>query len=484
MDHQPLSPFSAWTSPEEAGVSSAGLLGFLDAWEQCRDVVQFHSMILLRHGKTVFRINFAPYDDVTPHSLYSLSKSFTSAAAGFAVHEGKLNWNSSVVDILPEEIPEGREEELRAVTVETLLSMGSGLDPASDSPSPSPEITWARHVLSHQLVHPPMTHFHYNTFGTYLVSCMVQKVTGQNIRDYLVPRLFGPLGIGVPEWDMSPEGVCCGGFGLHLSAEAIARFGQCLLQKGVWQGSQLLPEGWVDLATRFHIANDNGQPQPENEWAQGYGFQFWRCLDGRYRGDGAMGQACFVDEKHDAVLAVTCGTTDMRLEFRLIREHLFNAFDAPAGSPAEQEAFAARAKELGYAFVTDDGSERPLPEGNYELPIENGVCRLAIRPAPLGHLGFELSNGPAEHFTFWVPRGHAGLCGVLPCIPAFQRSRLIRYFGCYGWQDGGLHVVLRSPDGPNTLDGVLTWTDGALCFDGLGIAFPNGHVELRKATEG
>ena len=113
---------------------------------------------------------------------------------------------------------------------------------------------------------------------------------------------------------------------------------QCLLQKGVWQGWQVLPEGWAELATKAHIANDGGQPQPENEWAQGYGFQFWRCLDGRYRGDGAMGQACIVNEKRDAVLAVTCGTNDMGREFRLIREHIFPAFDAPASSAARRSS--------------------------------------------------------------------------------------------------------------------------------------------------
>lgn len=479
MSDKVTSAFEAYGSPEEAGVSSAGLLGFFDAWEKCRDLVQFHSMILLRHGKQVFRAGFAPYDDRTPHSLFSLSKSFTSAAAGFAVSEGKLAWDSSVADILPEEIPEGREEELRPITLEALLCMGSGLDPASDSPSRDPKITWARHVLSHKVLYPPKTHFHYNSFGTYLVSCMVQKVTGQTVRDYLVPRLFAPLGIETPAWDASPQGISCGGFGLHLSAESIARFGQCLLQKGVWQGRQVLPPGWVDLATREHIANYEGTRQEGNEWGQGYGFQFWRCMDGRYRGDGAMGQACIVDEKRDAVLAVTCGTSDMGEEFRLIRDHLFPAFDAPAGTAAQQKALAERIAGLAYAFPSDDDSDRPLPEGVYEAPFQGGTLRVSIEKALLDHLCLRMRFNDSEQIVFWLPRGKAGLTAVVPNSP----ETAIRYFGCYGWRQGKLRVAMRSPDGPDTMDGVWTWAGDELAWDGTGVDFPGGHVVFARKKD-
>lgn len=471
-------PFEFYGSPEEAGVSSAGLLRFLDEWEKVRDTVQFHSMILLRHGKIVCRMNFAPYEDQTPHNMFSLSKSFTSAAAGFAVSEGKLSWDSSVADILPEEIPEGRGEELRQVTLEALLCMGSGLAPESDSPSPDPQVTWARHVLSHAVQYPPKTHFHYNSFGTYLVSCMVQKVTGQTVRDYLIPRLFEPLGIETPDWDVSPQGINCGGFGMHLCAEGIARFGQCLLQKGKWQGKQVLPEGWVELATREHIANYEGTREDGNEWAQGYGFQFWRCMDGRYRGDGAMGQACIVDEKRDAVLAVTCGASDMGGEFRLIREFLFPAFDAPAADEAKQRELRERIAALRYDFPEDDGSDAPLPEGVFETDFQNGKLRVSLRKALLDQLSLTMRFSAMEEIRFWIPREKPGLAAVIP--NGFPMQTNIRYFGCYGWQQGKLHIALRTPDGPDVMEGVLTWTGDTLAFDGAGVDFPGGHVEFTR----
>lgn len=473
-ENRPFS-FEAWSSPEAAGISSAGLSRFLSEWEKIKNRVQFHSMILLRGGKVACRMNFAPYDDKTPHVLYSLSKSFTSAAAGFAVSEGLLAWDSSVVDILPEEIPEGREEELRPITLEVLLSMGSGLDPASDRPSPDPAVTWARYTLSQPVLHPPMTHFHYNTFGTYLVSCMIQKVTGQTVRNYLMPRLFAPLGIEKPDWDLSPQGICCGGFGLHLKADDIARFGQCLLQKGKWQGRQVLPEGWVELATREHIANYEGRREPGNEWGQGYGFQFWRCMDGRYRGDGMYGQACFVDEARDAVLAVTCGAADMGEEFRLIREYLFPAIGAKSGTPAEQEALQKQIAALGYAFPADDGSDRPLPEGSFVPDPQERPCTVTLEKELLDQLRLTVRFGPEEHLEFYLPRGKAGLA-AMPYI----NGTLRRFFGCYGWQNGTLHFALRSPDGPDTMEGALTWTADRLIFDGLGVDFPDGRVVFKR----
>ena len=468
--------FDVWQTPEAAGVSSAGIGKFLDAWQQKKEKVQFHSMILLRHGKIVFKMNVSPYDDITPHMLYSLSKSFTSAAAGFAVSEGLLQWDSSVVDILPEEVPAGREEELRQVTLETLLSMGSGLAEESDSPSPNPAVTWARHVLSHPVKYPPMTHFHYNTFGTYLVSCMVQKVSGMKVRDYLIPRLFAPLGIETPDWDSSPQGVNCGGFGLHLKCDDIARFGQCLLQHGVWQGRQVLPKGWVEFATKEHIANYEGQRQDGNEWGQGYGLQFWRCMDGRYRGDGAYGQACIIDEKRDAVLAVTCGTSDMGAEFQLIREHLFPAVDAPSADEHIQRDVEKRLREQYDDFPADDGSDMALPDGVYFSKYQGVRCGLSLRRGVLDQIMLTLQFEGQDAFVFYLPRGKAGLCAIMP-----SHATRIRYFGAYGWQQGTLHVSMRSIDGPDTVHGVFTWQGNQLVFDGLGVDFPDGHAEFIKA---
>ena len=433
--------FETWGSPEEAGVSSAGILRFLDEWEKVRKTIQLHSLVMLRHGKIVWKMNVAPYSDRTVHTMYSLSKSFTSAAAGFAVNEGLLRWDDSVVDILPEEVPEGREDVLRPITLEALLCMGSGLDKASDSPSPDPAVTWARHVLSHEVQYPVMTHFSYNSFGTYLVSCMIQKVTGQTVRDYLIPRLFAPLGIETPEWDQSPEGITCGGFGLHLATESIARFGQCLLQHGKWQGKQVLPEGWVELATREHIANYDGRPQEGNEWGQGYGFQFWRCIGERYRGDGAMGQGCFVDERQDMVIAVTCGTNDLGGEFGLIR------------------------------------TDREIPEGVYTSEFQGMTVGLRIEKLAGERIRLAFSFGE-DRLNLELPRSTPG-----PAGEQRWQGTVLHFIGAWGRKDGKLSVSLRDVNGPETLEGTFAPAEGGLTFEGLGVDCPDGGSFYRKVAE-
>ena len=467
--------FERWDSPEAAGVSSAGLIRFLDEWEKVRRRIQLHSLIILRHGKIVWKMNVAPYGDRLPHTLYSLSKSFTSAAAGFAVSEGLLRWEDSVVDVLPEEVPEGREDVLRPITLEALLCMGSGLDKASDSPSLDPAVTWARHVLGHEVRYPVMTHFSYNSFGTYLVSCMIQKRTGQTVRDYLVPRLFNPLGIEVPEWDLSPQGISCGGFGLHLKTEEIARFGQCLLDHGKWQGMQVLPEGWVELATREHIANYEGSPQEGNEWGQGYGFQFWRCIGGRYRGDGAMGQACFVDNRMDMVIAVTCGTNDLGEEFRLIREYLFSAPDlAPAG-PEEQESLRRRTESLRWEGPEEDGVEGNLPEGSWETEYQGLPLRLTIGAADSGHIRLRFAFNAGDSLAFDLPRKEPA-----PAAEQHCQHSVLHYVGAYGWKQGKLSVCIRCLNGPETLDGSFSIEEEQLIFEGTGVVFPDVRMVFRQ----
>ncbi|MBQ4451827.1 MAG: serine hydrolase [Clostridia bacterium] len=470
-----MSAFAAWSRPEDAGVSSAGLRAFIRAAREATGSVQFHSLILLRHGKTVCRMNWAPYDDTTPHTLYSLSKSFCSAAAGFAVSEGLLKWDSSVWEVLPEEIPEGRDD-LKNVTLETLLCMGSGLDPESDSQPSDQSVTWAGHVLSHKLLYAPKTHFHYNTMGTYLVSCMVQKAAGQNIRDYLMPRLFEKLGIEKPQWDMSPQGVCCGGFGLHLSSEDIARFGQCLLHHGMWNGQQVLPKGWMELATREHIANYEGGRQEGNEWGQGYGFQFWRCMDGRFRGDGMYGQICMVDEKRDAVLAVTCGAADMGLEMKLFRDHIWTAFDAAPSPDAEWEALKKDIAALTYPLPEDDGSGICIPEYACKAEINGTDFYLSFARSAYGTLRLRLGSSPEESAEIYLGRGKPAPAAVFG-----WRSWNTRYFGMYAVRDRALYISLRSPGDPNTWEGRFSFEGSNVVFDGYGIGFPNGKIVFQKA---
>ncbi|HLY74380.1 MAG TPA: serine hydrolase, partial [Planctomycetota bacterium] len=273
------------TAPEAQGVASAAILSFL---EDADRIDAMNSFMLVRHGHVIAEGWWGPYDSESNHELYSLSKSFTSTAVGFAVAEGRLSLDDEVLKLFPEDAPPEPSANLKSMRIRDLLTMSAG---HQDETSSAADKITPKSFLSHPVPHKPGTHFKYNTPASFMLSAAVQKRTGQTLVEYLKPRLFEPLGISRPVWDTNSQGIALGGYGLRVRTEDIARFGQLYLQRGVWQGKQLLPADWIDLATSRQVSNGSN---PKSDWEQGYGFQFWRCRHGAYRGDGAFGQYCVV----------------------------------------------------------------------------------------------------------------------------------------------------------------------------------------------
>lgn len=421
--------------PEEAGISSKGILNYIAAREEAG--LEHHAIWVLRHGKVAAKLAYAPYDDHTPHMLFSLSKSFCSAAAGFAVQEGLFHWDSKLIDVLPEIFPEEPSDWQKAISMHHLLTMGAGLKPESDGGRQGPD--WAKQVVACGCDHKPGTHFAYNSMSTYLVSCMVQKVTGMTVRDYLIPRLFEPLGMmnadgTAPKWDASPDGINVGGWGLWLSAAQLAPFGQCLLQKGMWDGQQLLPPEWLARATIAQIDNGNGDHPHDHDWNMGYGYQFWMCKTDhepgqhpRYRGDGMFSQFIIVDEKRDMVVCCVSGVADIGKALDLIYSHLLAAADMGAADEADQAALQQKLAGLSYPWPEHDGSK--LPVGVYAAEGDGPVLTIE---------------------------------GDRVILPLDQEKTVICYPGrteegggvmtCCGMQGGALRMLLRVLNAPFTLD--------------------------------
>jgi CubicO group peptidase (beta-lactamase class C family) len=318
------------STPEAQGVSSAGLREYVEAAN--RQVDTMHSFMLLRHGQVVAEAWWKPEAADKPHVLHSLSKSFTSTAVGLAVTEGKLSVDDPLLKFFPEEAPAEPSKNLQAMRVRDLLTMSTG---HQTEPKFSGEMPWVKTFLAHPVEHKPGAHFLYNSAGTHVLAAIVGKVTGQTVLDYLKPRLFEPLGIEHPEWGVSPQGNTLGGWGLKICTEDIAKFGQLYLQKGQWNGKQLVPAAWVEQATARQMSNGS---DPTKDWDQGYGFQFWRCRHGAFRGDGAHGQFCVVLPEQDAVVAITANTRDMQAELNVVWDKLLPALQsAPLPeNPAEQ----------------------------------------------------------------------------------------------------------------------------------------------------
>jgi len=326
------------STPEAQGISSAAILGFVE--EADRSIESLHSLMIVRHGQVVAEGWWTPYDASTRHELYSLSKSFTSTAVGFAVAEGKLSVDDEVLKFFPEDAPANPSGNLKAMRVSDLLRMQAGHER---------EITITREALSTRafLAHPvpfkPGTRFLYNTPATFMQSAIVQKVSGQPVLEYLKPRLFEPLGIEDPTWDTNAQGISLGGYGLSVKTEDIAKFGQLYLQKGRWQGRQLLPASWVEAATSRQTSNGSN---PRSDWDQGYGYQFWRCQNNAYRGDGAFGQYCIVMPEQDAVIAMTSGVRDMQSILNLVWSRLLPAMQ-PKRLPSDAATQARLKSVLG-----------------------------------------------------------------------------------------------------------------------------------------
>ena len=308
-------------TPESLGISSQSILSFIDAVEKERKD-ELHSFMLLRYGEIAAKGWWAPYNPESPHMLYSLSKSFASTAIGIAQEEGLLSIDDPVISFFPDETPENPSNNLKAMRIRDLLKMNTGHNEDATGRMQKEGESWVKGFLNLPVEHKPGTHFVYNSAATFMLSAIIQKVTAGTLLQYLTPRLFKPLGITNPTWESNMNGINMGGWGLKIRTQDIANFGQLYLQEGQWNGEQLIPAKWVREATSFQTSNGSN---PESDWEQGYGYQFWRCRHNLYRGDGAFGQYCIVMPEQDAVVAITSGTNDMQAILNLVWDHLFPA---------------------------------------------------------------------------------------------------------------------------------------------------------------
>lgn len=328
--------------PEAEGLASSAVLNFLEAVEAKH--IELHSLALVRHGKIVAEGSWTPYRPEIPHRLFSLTKSFTSTAAGFAVSEGRLSLDDRVVSFFPEFAALEMDPQMESMTVRHLLTMGSGyLENISGSTVWSRMRTnWIKHFLELPLTYEPGSRFVYNSGSSHMASSIVTKATGQPILDYLRPRLFEPLGMGIPHWDADPSGNNTGGWGLNLKIENIAKFGLFYLNRGQWNGRRLLPEDWIGEASRSQISTAHLDHADSRE---GYGYQFWMCRHGAYRADGAFGQICLVMPEQDAVLALTAGHNRTQEVLDLVWEQLLPAMQ-PSALPPNPDGAGRLARKL------------------------------------------------------------------------------------------------------------------------------------------
>lgn len=321
-DETVIAPFVLPRStPEQQGIASASIRKFLDAANASGQ--ELHSFMMLRHGHIVAEGWWAPYSAEHRQQLYSVSKSFTSTAIGFAVSEGLLSVDDPVIKFFPEALPAEVSPNLAALKVKHLLSMSVGH--AKDSililEASPPGITWEKTFLSQPVVFAPGSQFMYNSGASYMLSSTVKRVTGKTAQNYLTTRLYSPLGITDSTWTENLEGVNMGASHLRMRTENLAKFGQLYLQKGKWNGKQVLNADWIAAASAKQI--DNGKNN--SSWSYGYGYQFWLNPPGGFRADGAFGQYIMVFPEQDAVVVITSESIATKTTMQLVWDELVPA---------------------------------------------------------------------------------------------------------------------------------------------------------------
>lgn len=310
-------------TPEEVGVSSKVAADFIRNFSE--KGLEFHSLMVIRHGKVCVEFYREPFSANRPHMMYSISKSITSTAIGFAVDEGLISLDDRVRDFFPEYTDKINDEKLDKLLIRHLLSMTSGKE--ISFLSDKGKIDWIEDYFTSKWYAEPGAVFKYINENIYMLCAILVRITGICVRDFLKPRLFEPLGIDYPFWETDKNGIEAGGWGLYLKTEDLAKIMLCYQQHGKFLGKQVIPEEWTEIATKAQ--SENSVQQLGGGENDGYGFCFWRNGDGRgsYRADGMFSQFGMVFEEHDAVVVVTSSIPDEEIARQYVAQYFPKAFD-------------------------------------------------------------------------------------------------------------------------------------------------------------
>ncbi len=418
-------------APEQTGVRSEQVVAFFDSLMAFPET-EIHSAIVMRHGKVIGEIHPAPFKAEYCHTLFSCSKTFTSAAIGIAIGEHRLKLTDRLATFFPEYMPKEVSEWLSDITIEDLLTMRSGFIFFDEVRSE--HLDWIRTYLNHPTDCKPGTKFKYDSIDTYLLSAIIQKVTGMTLLEYLKPRLFEPLHIDNVKWEVSPEGINTGGWGLYMQSESLAKFGQLLLQQGEWEGQQLIPAAWVKAMMAPHVDNY-------------YGYQMWMCeWPESARADGAYGQYIIVNPRQDMVVVITqCLKGNGKNERSLIKNVLFPGIVDSAGNGASS---TARNIKPGRVY-----SVLKKKQSLYSLPLLDGKKSVKQMSAHLNKV-YRLDKNPLgwKQMTFLTPE-------KIEVVDSADRKGIIE-MGFKQWKTSSIGFYPQNPRG-TTLN----------CFSTIGFPF-------------
>lgn len=465
------------STPEAEGVSSQAILTFLDS-AAANTQTEFHSFMFIRHGKVIAEGWWNPYASEYKHTLYSTSKSFTSTAIGLAISENKLSLDDKLISFFPESLPDTVSENLSNMKISDLLSMRTGQRRESSSLEPG----WVEAFLATPVENEPGTTYRYSSMATYMLSAIVQKVTGEKVIDYLTPRLFNPLAIEGADWETSPEGINTGGWGLRLKTEDLAKFGLLYLNEGEWNGKQILPASWVNEATSLKTYQNpeltKEQRDAANDAVQGYCYQFWRARNNSYMANGAFGQFILVMPEKDAIVVFTAESNDMWGELDMIWKYLYpGIMDEPLPADANRAAeLKSRLSALSVPVPAINSNEAisSLISGKTIVLAENqrqiqsmslqfngNICSLNLKTGAGDYaLNFAAGSWQLGETGMHGPSLFARSANNLNGLPPFKIA------GAYTWNDdNSLELTLKYIDSMHSQKFIFSFDDNKVLVD-------------------
>lgn len=457
-----------YSSPESQGLKSEYIQFCFDSLMNISHG-EIHGIVVMRHGKIVAELFPEPFKREFSHTLYSVSKTFVATAVGLAVDDNRLRISDRVMLFFPEFYHDTISDGWADMTIRDLLTMSSGFEP--DWNMRNVQSDWVQSLLSKTVNHPS-SHFKYDSMVSYLLSVIVQKVTGETVLDYLNKRIFSKIGIDDAEWEMSPEGYCVGGWGLRMSTLSMAKFGQFLLNCGRWNGEQLLSSSWV---------REMMSVQQHADKSRLYGYQIWKHddIEGAFRADGALGQYIIVAPKEDMVIAITqCNRGNGILERQILNDWLLRKV---SDKPLQEGSAYQKLRSSCYSLPVAGGKSlrakyMKLLDKDIFLN-QNSLGWKSIRLTSCGaQLKIEIETTTGEQMILHASNGKWGSDTTHVC-PPYSINALGRFSGIsrrfvvsssYGIKNGTLCLKILFPN----------WISGVELF----ISEEKGEVKV-KAKE-
>ena len=422
------------STPEEQGVPSKALIELFDAMHNMEQT-DIHSMIVMRHGKVVGEFYPAPFAPQYQHTQYSSSKTLVSLAAGIAIDENRLRLTDRVATFFPEYLPDSICTNLADMTVRDLLTMQSGIKPDWGMRAKTTE--WIKTFLGKPVPNKPGEVFAYDSMVTYMISAIVQKVTGKTVLEYLKEKMFNHMGVTVVNWEESPEGINTGGWGLHIQSESLAKVGQMWLDGGVWNGKQIVSKEWIEQMSA----------KQANGGDYGYGYQVWMCkYPSAVRADGALGQYVIVVPEKDVVIVLTeASFTNGKPQRNLIWDNFLpQLVDEPL--PASKDYQTLLAKQAAYTLE--------IPAGKDKSSVMKKLAgkKISVPKNKYGWKEVVFEQG-TDGTTYTQPMGYKkwSTCEIAGLPPYsinpidWHRGLEGPFYGaaCYGWEKNVLNANIH-----------------------------------------